>query len=210
MPLTWLRPACRSKLRGETTTFLLLGICRLGEQSRRNAPKARSQQFNQVPSCHSTGQSHRSQKSKCSCGLTGKGKWSTAESGFRRQSCSLFCTLVCQSGAGSAGESDALIWRLPPVWHHHGATNGPATRNAWQVCSDGVCRSCWLRGNDGKSTHWSKRKSALTAKARSPGEIFPLLGTWSALTFPSLYRRIWAHSVVARRLFSQLNGASCA
>ena len=31
MPLTWLRPACRSKLRGETTTFLLLGICRLGE-----------------------------------------------------------------------------------------------------------------------------------------------------------------------------------
>ena len=28
--------------------------------------------------------------------------------------------------------------------------------------------------------------------------------------FPYLHRRIWAHSVVARRLFSQLNGASCA
>ena len=27
--------------------------------------------------------------------------------------------------------------------------------------------------------------------------------------FPYLHRRIWAHSVVARRLFSQLNGASC-
>jgi len=28
--------------------------------------------------------------------------------------------------------------------------------------------------------------------------------------FPYLHRRIWAHSVVARRLFSQLHGASCA
>jgi len=26
--------------------------------------------------------------------------------------------------------------------------------------------------------------------------------------FPYLHRRIWAHSVVARRLFSQLHGAS--